>query len=328
MVLKPAELARRLRGGKIDPVYVFAGDAVYRTAEAAHFVLEEIQRHKGSAPDKHVFALSDRDKGVMQQILTACNTFSMFGATQAVIVEDVPLPKLPEALTEYCASPSPATVLILRGQPKPVKRRETKALEAFGTVVVFEEPREGDMLRAVVQRARKAGIELGQEEAHLLVDRVGNDLGLIQRELERVALTIHPRTRVGVDELERLLVDSREFSVFDLLDPLSRRDRGATLRAVQALLEAGAEPLSILFVLASGLRDIWTVRAARSPEELRKALPRPDFVIRRLSEQAARFSEAELPRIWRRLWETDCALKSSRVPRDELLFALIMDCIG
>lgn len=336
MLLSPKDLALRIRKGSIDPVYLFVGDTAYRMAEAAHFVIDAMEKKSGVAPDRHGFSLGENPKGVVQEILTACNTFSMFGAIQAITVEDVPLPfpaamkKVVAPLLEYCASPSPRTILLLRGQAKPVRNKAAiNKLESLGTVVLLQEEREAELVKHVTRRARSLGLNVGQAEASFIVDRIGTDMGMIQGDLERIALTIHPETRPSLDQLDGLIGDSREFPIYAILERVARRDRRTAFRMAEALLTGGTAPLAIVGMLAAGYRDLWLAASVRSTDELRRVLGgRPEFVLRALMDQARQVPLAEFPRIWEHLYATDRRMKSSRIPPEDLLFELLVDCMS
>jgi DNA polymerase III subunit delta len=336
MLLSPKDLAVRIRKGTIDPVYLFVGDTAYRMAEATHFVIDAVEKKTGQVPDRHAFSLGENPKGVIQEILTACNTFSMFGATQVVVVEDVPLPflapmkKIVAPLLDYCASPSPRTILLLRGQAKPVRNKPALAkLDALGAVVLLQEEREGDLVKRVIQRARKLGLNLGNGEASLIVDRVGNDQGLIQGDLERIALTVHPETRPSMDELDGLVGDSREFPIYAIIESVARGDRPTTFRMADALLAGGTAPLAIVGMLASGYRDLWLASSVGHPDDLRALIGgRPGFVLQGLMDQSRKIGAGQFPQIWEHLYAADRRMKSSRIPPDDLLFELLVDCMS
>lgn len=333
MPLTPQDLSAELKKGRVAPVYVIVGEAPWRTAEAARFVVEQIEKLRGGA-DRHMFSLGSKDKEAVLEILTACNTFSMFGTTQVVLVEDVPLPTLPKELAAYCKSPCSSTVLILRGAPpkpggKPLRKKEVEGLEAHGAVLWLEDEKAPDVARGLVNKARRLGLVLEPEAAELLVERLGGDVGLIQGELERIALTLHPETRATRELVGELVSDAREFDPFELLEPVTLRDRQAAVRMVDSLLATGEDPIKLVAILTVGLRDLWTARCCRDLAELKKYVGfRPDFVLRRMAEQSSRFSEADFERLWGLLLETDRLLKSVRLPtadKGELVVQLILD---
>jgi|GEM_PF-3748753 len=333
MPINPQDLQGELKKGRVAPVYVIVGEAPWRTAEAARFIVESVEKARNGA-DRHMFSLGTKDKEALLEILTACNTFSMFGTTQVVLVEDVPLPTLPKEIVAYCKAPCSSTVLILRGAPpkpggKPLRRKDVEGLEAHGTVLWLEEEKAPDVARGLEKRARKLGLMLAPDAAELLVDRLGGDVGLIQGELERIALTLHPDTAATREKVDALVSDAREFDPFELLDPVTQRDRRAAVRMVDSLLATGEDPIKLVAILANGLRDLWTARCCRDVNELKKFVGfRPDFVLRRMMDQSSRFSEAEFERLWELLFDTDRLLKSARLPtseKGELVVQLVID---
>jgi DNA polymerase-3 subunit delta len=154
-------------------------------------------------------------------------------------------------------------------------------------------------------------------------------VGLIQGELERISLTLHPDTQATREKVDALVSDAREFDAFELLEPVTQKDRRAAVRMVESLLASGEDPIKLVAILANGLRDLWTARCCRDVLELKKHVGfRPDFVLRRMQEQSSRFSEAEYERLWELLHETDKRLKSARLPtteKGELVVQLVID---
>ena len=150
-----------------------------------------------------------------------------------------------------------------------------------------------------------------------------------QRHPERIALTLHPDTQATREKVDALVTDAREFDPFELLEPVTQRDRRAAMRMVDGLLSAGEEPVKLVAMLANGLRDLWTARCCRDVAELKQRVGfRPDFVLRRMQEQSSRFSEAEYERLWELLYDTDRRLKSARLPtseKGELVVQLVIE---
>jgi DNA polymerase III subunit delta len=236
------------------------------------------------------------------------------------------------ALLEYAMSPSPTSVLVLLAERElPPGHWLIRALPPAAVVLLTLPTGRGlgGWLRA---RARAAGIDLAEDAAQMLVDLVGDDPGTLVTELEKAALAGGPdNRRVGAREVEEVVGARRARSIFELLRALEARDRGRALAMLQALLDAGEEPLGVLGMLARETRVAWQVkewrRRGRPPEEIVRWLRRPPAVATALVARAEAMAPGEAPLSLARCWEAERRLKLGANPRAELTL-LVADLCG
>jgi DNA polymerase-3 subunit delta len=94
----------------------------------------------------------------------------------------------------------------------------------------------------------------------LLIEASGGDLGVLCREMEKLAAYVAPNTRVTSADVEAVQGADTGGSVHDLIDALQRRDRVGSLRFLGKVLDAGEPPLKVLGFLAACWRNMWRVR--------------------------------------------------------------------
>jgi len=99
-----------------------------------------------------------------------------------------------ETLLAYLAAPSPSTCLLLLSaeslRADRVRKNDHWLLRAVpaSSVVELFPPRGQALERALQQRARLDGLEVADEAARMLVEFVGDDLGLLLGEVGKAAL--------------------------------------------------------------------------------------------------------------------------------------------
>ena len=127
--------------------------------------------------------------------------------TRYLLVDDAGAWKAPElspleaALSEM--PPDTVLVLIVRGT---AAKQLTKAVEgAGGEVRECPAPKARELPRWTAERARELGLQIDQEAARALVTVVGQRQHRLSRELEKIALALHPRTNAGVEDVEALV---------------------------------------------------------------------------------------------------------------------------
>jgi DNA polymerase III subunit delta len=162
------------------------------------------------------------------------------------------LAPLEEALAP---EPPPDTVLVLIVRGKPLKALVTLVERAGGEVRAQAAPKAWELPKWVVERARELGLQVDTETARALIGVVGASQQRLARELEKLALAIHPATRLTVDDVEELAAGDAAPRVYDLADALAAGDLRATLALGEELLGSGERPGGLVYPIARSLRQ-------------------------------------------------------------------------
>jgi DNA polymerase III delta subunit len=120
--------------------------------------------------------------------------------------------------------------------------------------------------------------------------------------------------------------------VFDLTRAMIARDAAAALGLLEALLNAGEEPLAVLGMLTREARAIWqaadALRAGRPADEIARSLRRPPAAAAALLERARSLSAPTAARQLARCWDVERRLKLGGLPRPELSLLVADLCAG
>jgi len=168
----------------------------------------------------------------------------------------------------------------------------------------------------VRKRAAGQGCKLSEQALNLVVNLAGNDLRLLDSELQKLALYANGET---VDEaaVRALVPLSAESTIFGLVDAFVERQLTPAQRELHRLLNDGAAPPYLLFMLA---RQVRLVLAAA--DLLSERLPQSDmgprlglagYPLTKTIEQAQRSNVATLLGMLNRLLEADVQLKTGRL---------------
>ena len=238
-----------------------------------------------------------------------------------------------EALSGYCRTPNPSTVLMLLApQTLAATHWLHKAIPRPFAIAV-QAPAGGQLVGWRRARARALGIELTDDAASLLVQLAGDDLTQLCGEVEKAALAGGAdNRRVTAAEVRAVVGETRARRVFDLTDALVARDRGAALMLLNAMLGAGEEPFALLGMLAREARAAWRaadgLRAGRSEDEIARELGRPPRLAAAMIERARTLPPSLAAEQLRRCWEAERRLKLGGAPRAELSLLIADLCAG
>lgn len=239
-----------------------------------------------------------------------------------------------DLLAEYCASPNPASCLLLLADDALTASRDRRDHWLLGavppTVVVALPTRQGGSLEAWLRRRAAAeGLTVSEEAAHLLVQLVGDDGATLLGEARKAALTGGPQNQsVGVKDVTAVVGERRVSGVFDLTRAVERRDVALALRTLESLLIT-EEPMLLLSLLAREVRTAWTIQAwsrqGQSAEQIARTLRRPVPVVQAYAAASAEGPQAAPDRL-RRCWEAERRLKSGGDARAELTALVVTLC--
>ena len=190
----------------------------------------------------------------------------------------------------------------------------------------FNRLREGELYQWLTREARQLGKNLTLAAAQRLVEMVGDNLAELSQELEKLALFAGPENTLTPALVTQLTSHSRTYNIFALVEALGTPGFHQRLTSLGQLLDLGEHPVKILGMLARQVRILIRVKegAGANPVELARSLGLPQWKIKGLAQQAARFSDAALRRHLAMLHRVDFNLKTSTGnPRLWLEWALI-----
>ena len=161
-----------------------------------------------------------------------------------------------DPLEKALADPAPDTVLVLIARGKPQQRMVKAVEKAGGEVREYTAPKPWQMPKWAAERAGEIGLRLDQEAAKALVGVVGTRQQRLQREIEKLAIMVHPRTQLSADEVERLAAGDASMQVYDLADAVVGGDVAATMRLAEGLTAGEDRPSRLLYPIVRRLRDV------------------------------------------------------------------------
>lgn len=183
-------------------------------------------------------------------------------------------------------APDTTVVLISRGKVPPVVEKATG--KAGGEILGYEAPSRSELPAHLVQGAARRGFELDPEAARFLVSHMGDGLARLDNELDRLSLWAGKGGRVEVEDLQEMVSDLTETSIFALGDAVISQDLTASLRIAERLGQQGSGPTAVLYPTAAAVRRahraLSLLEAGQPPKSVEKELGLPPFLVRKIVE--------------------------------------------
>jgi DNA polymerase III delta subunit len=236
------------------------------------------------------------------EVVAALSALTFDPGTRYVLVDDIGAWKAAELepLESILAEMPPDAVLvaIARGKaPKPLAKAVEKA---GGELREYVAPKPWELPKWILERGRELGLQVDQEAAKELVAQVGTGQQRLSRELEKLALAIHPSTSVTTADVEALAARDTAPQVYDLADALVAGDLRATLALAEQLESHGERPGRLVFPVVRRLREVHRAASLLDqgmPEsKVGEALRAPPWLVKKTVARAKKADRAALER--------------------------------
>jgi DNA polymerase-3 subunit delta len=225
-------------------------------------------------------------------------------------------------LRDYLPNLPPSTMLVFledEGLPAahPIVRLANQAAKEDGAFVKrYDRPKTGELSGWIRRRVAQREGAIEGDAATLLAALVGQDLRLLDQELEKLLLHADGRP-VTASDVQALVSRARETSIFDLVDAVGQRQADRALRLLHHILDDGEPALYILAMLARQIRILIQVKLLQerslAQREVASRLKLHPYATEKASAQARNFTHDQLEAAHRELVKADWGIKTGQV---------------
>lgn len=230
---KAKSIITDIKNGTIHPIYFLMGEEPYYIDGIASFIENSILTEEERGFNQ--MTLYGRDVSI-DDIVSNAKRYPMMAEKQVVIVKEAQdLSRTIENLVSYAENPQPTTVLVICYKYKKLDARKKLAKAIKKTGVVFEskklyENQVPDWIRRVLAGR---GYTITPKAAQMLVEFLGNDLGKVNNELEKLQLIIKPGEQITPQIIEENIGISKDFNNFELQNAIGVKDVKKAFAIVQ-----------------------------------------------------------------------------------------------
>lgn len=271
------------------------------------------------------------DETTWARVLDAARTRSLFVERRAVVVRRADALKGEgEGLAAYLEGASCGVILVLMAAKVDKRRSVWKLLLERARVILVEPLKEAALRRRLLDELRRRGLEVEPHGVEEIVTRVGQDLGRVMGELDKLEAFARGRGRLAAEEVAACLGRGFAQPLYRLSDAFASRDGRTALTRMEEILAEGEAPFMVLGTLYRALRQVRGAAglSGSASGELASRLGVPPFKVRDLLEAARRWSKADLRKALEALAEADQRIKTGVDGRLALTAAVALACGG
>jgi DNA polymerase III subunit delta len=310
-----------------QPVYVLHGDEDFLKRQ----VLAALRERLLGGPDDLGYSSYPGDTTTFASIHEELETLPFLSKRRLVVIENADpfVTRHRAALEAFVAKPASAGTLVLNVKSWPSNTRLYKLVNT-NAVLTCKTP-SGQYLGDWCVRWASSHHDktLAVAAARMLVDLIGENMGLLDQELAKLASYVGTANRIDADDVDKLVGNSREANTWKIFDAIGSGRCGEALAILARVFDQGDDPIRVLGAFSMQLRRLaQAARLAGHGQSLGAALQQvgvPPFAVRGSDQQLRHLGRERANRLFDWLLETDLGLKGgSQLPPRTVLERLVV----
>jgi len=186
-------------------------------------------------------------------------------------------------------------------------------------------------IRRIREEVKKQGGDIEPRAAARLAEMVGTNSRYAAQEIDKLLTYVNRERPITLEDVDTLSADAAEGSIFALVDALGEGNGKKAQAMLHRLLEE-QNPFSIFGMVVRQFRLLLLAREVMESgggvADIRQAIGGPDFVARKINEQARHFSIESLEAIYHHLLNMDEEAKTSQTSLNLALDMFVLRLTG
>jgi len=282
-------IIKDVKNKQFKPIYALHGEESYFIDAICEAIIEHALEDHERDFNQTIFYGRDSDP---LTIASEAKGFPMMSERRLVVIREAQDMKDIYALESYCAQPNPSTILVICHKYKSLdgKRKMLKEITNTGFVFKSEKVKEYQLNDWIANYVKGIGFDITSKAAALLGEFLGNDLGRIVNELEKLSIVLEKGTRISDIHIEENIGISKDYNNFELTNAIAKRDSVKVFR-IAHYFERNPKDHSIIAII-SNLFGFYTnlmrihFLPTKSPDAIATALRVHPFVAKELLNAA------------------------------------------
>lgn len=219
------KIVNDLKNGIIKPIYFLMGDEPYYIDKLSDYIEQHILTEEEKSFNQTI--LYGRDVSI-EDIIGTAKRYPMMAERQVVIVKEAQdLIKTIENLEKYAENPMATTVLVLCYKYKTLDKRKKliKLIDKNGLVFESKKLYENQVGQWISRLLQPKNYAIEPKANAMLVEFLGNDLGKINNELEKLQIVLPKGSTITAKDIEHNIGFSKDFNVFELRKAIGEKNQ-------------------------------------------------------------------------------------------------------
>ncbi len=307
-------LKRAVRAKEIPSMVLLYGEERFLRKQYFDIILKHYEAKKGDMNSDFY-----EGKGInVGALIDQAETLPMFAERRVTVLEDTGLFKSGgEQLAEYLAAPCETTVFVFCESEVDERSKLYKIVKEKGIAAQIDE-QSREALRGVIGAfLKKEGKKATLETADLILDKTGNNMGLLRVELEKLVTYKIDSDTITNEDVEAVCSRNVEDRIFDLIDAIADKDAKKAMDLYYDLIALKEPPIKLLALMERQYNQLLQIKLLRDSGEQQATIADKcginKYFIGKYMTRASRYTADQLRDIFERTVQTDEDIKMGRI---------------
>ncbi len=290
-----------IKTGQFKHVYLLYGEEQYLIRQYRDRLKQAIAGD--DTMNLGIFSGSDISQ---KEIVDLAETLPFFAERRLILIEDSGLASVPEM-----------TYFVFVEKEVDRKTKMYKEVKKAGSVVEFARQKDDILLRWINGRLKKNGKQITRDAYALFIQKTGNDMENIDRELEKLICYTLDKESIEAADVEAVTTERTENRIFDMVDAVAMHKQKRALELYYDLLALREAPMRIMYLISSQFKRLLVVQAMTNQGFGRKDIASkagcPEWAVGKYQAQCRAFSLEQLKQAVRDGVEYETAVKTGHM---------------
>lgn len=221
------------------------------------------------------------------------------------------------SLVDFMDKIPPSTVLVFRETNVDKRGKLYKAIEKNGIIFKCERQHVDMIVKLLIKAARSKDREITKDAAQLMIMGLGDDMQRLLSELDKLTLLTDPGELIEEAHVREVCALSVSSKIWELTDAMSDNNKEKAFVCLKALLDAKEVPQVILFSVTKAFINLYNTKMLQQEGhkyiEIASMLGTRDFVVKKMCQQAKKYSTRDLSNKIELCISMDEASKTGRI---------------
>lgn len=207
-----------------SPVYFLSGEEPYFIDKISDYIEKNLLDDSEKAFNQVVIYGGDTD---IANVINTSKKYPMISKYQVVILKEAQNIKNIDDLVYYAEAPLKSTILVINYKYRKLDKRKKLFAALNNNGVVFESDKlyDSQIPEWITGYLKEKGYDIQPEASVLLAEYLGNDLGKIVNELEKLRITLPENDKIINNlHIERNIGISKDYNNFELQSAIISKD--------------------------------------------------------------------------------------------------------
>ncbi len=212
-----------LKNKVYHPVYVLSGEEGYYIDLISDYIESNILNETEKEFNQTIVYGEETN---VSAIISYAKRYPMMANYQVVIVKEAQRVDNIDDLLPYVEKPLKSTILVICYKYKKIDGRKAFGKKAAEIGVLFDSPKFRDykIPQWINEYVAEKGFKISPKASGILSDYLGNDLGKIVNEIEKIIISIPDKSEITQQHIFENIGISKDFNIFELYNAIGKKD--------------------------------------------------------------------------------------------------------